>query len=283
MGDEYMFIPENILITVGHSILRDGSCTSAGGYVQEYAYCKKLAPVVQKYLLLGGAKRADVCICPERQFTRWQQERDYKLPIANSGKYDAIIELHLNAFNGTAKGTECLYLSAKGKELAQRVNDQLDDNFTDRGVKYNNRLYILNSTKPVAMLIEAFFCDSAIDYAKADEPHEIDRIARQIAQGILNKKITEQPTTPSKPGVYPNGDYDRLAKVVNTGDGFLAVRSGRGTGYRELGRVNEGSVIEVNYCKDNWFSTYCLGGLGFVHGSCLQMLGQVYFNIANSY
>lgn len=267
-----MFIPENILITVGHSILKNGSCTSAGGYVQEYAYCKMLAPILKKYLLLGGAKRVDVVVCPERQFIKWQQERDYKLPIANSGKYDAVIELHLNCFNGSAKGTECLYMSARGKELAQRVNDQLDDVYTDRGIKYNDGLYILAKTKPVAMLIEGFFCDSKEDYEKSDEPHEVERMARLIAQGILNKSIVDKPVSPSKPNSYPNGDYDRKARVVKTGDGFLSVREGRGTGFSEIGRYNEGQVITVNYCKDNWFSTYDLGKKGFVSGTCIELI-----------
>lgn len=267
-----MFIPENILITVGHSILRDGSCTSAGGYVQEYAYCKMLAPVLQKYLKLAGAKRVDVVVCPERQFTRWQQERDYKLPIANSGKYDLVIELHLNAFNGNAKGTEVLYTSSKGKEVAQRVNDQLDDVYTDRGIKYNDRLYILNSTKPVAILVEAFFCDNKEDYYKSDEPHEVERIARLIAQGVFNKKVEDKPATPSGVRKYPNGDYNRKAKVVATGDGFLSVREGRGTGFKEIGRYLEGQIVEVNYCKDNWFSTYDLGKQGFVSGTCIEFI-----------
>lgn len=188
------FIPKNILITVGHSILKNGTCTSAGGCVNEYLYCKKLAPVLQEFLKKGGATRVDVVVCPERQFTKSNQEKDYKLPIANSGKYDLIVELHLNAFNGSAKGTEVCYYptSAKSKEVAQRINDKLDDIFVDRGIKARGNLYILNSTKPVAVLVEAFFCDNAQDYAKADEPHEIRHIAQLIAEGILNKAIADK-------------------------------------------------------------------------------------------
>ncbi|EIS9210352.1 TPA: N-acetylmuramoyl-L-alanine amidase, partial [Clostridioides difficile] len=35
-----------ICITVGHSILKSGACTSAGGVVNEYQYNKSLAPVL---------------------------------------------------------------------------------------------------------------------------------------------------------------------------------------------------------------------------------------------
>lgn len=188
------FIPKNILITVGHSILKNGTCTSAGGCVNEYLYCKALAPILQEFLLKGGAAKADVVVCPERQFTHSNQERDYKLPIANSGKYDLVVELHLNAFNGSAKGTEVLYYptSAKSKEVAQRINGKLATVFTNRGIKDRANLYILNSTKPVAVLVEAFFCDNAQDYAKADEPHEMRHIAQLIAEGILDKPIVDK-------------------------------------------------------------------------------------------
>lgn len=272
------FIPKNILVTVGHSILRNGTCTSAGGHVQEYAYCKMLAPVVREFLLKGGANRADVVICPERKFTKSSQEKDYKLPIANSGKYDLVVELHLNAFNGSAKGTEVCYYptSAKSKEVAQRINDKLDDIFVDRGIKARGNLYILNSTKPVAVLVEAFFCDSKEDYLKADEPAEVRTIARKIAEGILNKSLSDIPTTPptgsESAKKYPNGDYDRKAKVVNTGDGFLNVRSGRGTNFSKVGEFKEGQIITVNYCLNNWFSTYSLGKQGFVSGTCIELL-----------
>lgn len=274
------FLPKNIVIFVGHSILKSGACTSAGGYVQEYAYCKKLAPVVSEFLLKGGANKADVVICPERKFIKDYEEKTYKLPIANSGKYDLVVELHLNAYNGNARGTEVCYYpnSAKSKEVAQRINDKLDDIFTDRGIKPRGNLYILNSTKPVAVLVEAFFCDSKEDYLKADEPHELRTIGRKIAEGILNKSLADTPQAPSTPSTggggrkYANGDYDRKARVVGTGDGILNVRSGRGTNFSKLGTYKEGQIITVNYCLNNWFSTYNLGKEGFVSGTCIELL-----------
>ena len=43
-----------VAIIVGHSILKNGTCTSAKGEVLEYSYCKELAPIVQKYLKSKG-------------------------------------------------------------------------------------------------------------------------------------------------------------------------------------------------------------------------------------
>ena len=178
-----------IAIIVGHSILKNGTCTSAKGEVLEYSYCKELAPIVQKHLKSKG-HQVDVIVCPERQFSKAYEEKNYKLGKINGKGYDLIVELHLNAYNGTAKGTEVLYYSNKGKEYAQRVNDKLDDIFTDRGIKKRTDLYILTKTEPVAILVECFFCDSKEDYQRGDEAHEKDLIARKIAEGILNQDIS---------------------------------------------------------------------------------------------
>lgn len=179
-----------IAIVVGHSILKNGNCTSAGGYVQEYAYCKELAPLVANKLRKEG-HTVDIIICPEKQFKEAYEEKKYKLGKINGKKYDLVVELHLNAYNGTAKGTEVLYYSERGKVYAQRVNDKLDDIFVDRNIKKRTDLYILRDTDCAAILVEAFFCDNKDDYMKADEAHEKDLIARKIAEGILNKTLVE--------------------------------------------------------------------------------------------
>lgn len=179
-----------IAIPVGHSILASGACSSAGGYVQEYKYCKELAPLVKYYLELAGHK-VDVIICPERKFEKPIEEKGYKLGKINGKGYDLVVELHLNAFNGNAKGTEVLYYSEKGKAFAQRVNDKLDDIFTDRNVKQRKDLYILKQTDCPAILVEAFFCDNKEDYEKANEPHEMKLIAKKIAEGVHGKDIVE--------------------------------------------------------------------------------------------
>lgn len=179
-------------VLVGHSILKDGSCTSAGGYVQEYAYCKELAPILASKLKDNGKNQVDIIICPEFTFIKKSQERTYKLNKINGNGYDLIIELHLNCYDGSAKGTEVLYSSNRGKVYAQRVNDKLDDIFVDRDIKLRNDLYILRETDCAAILVEAFFCDNKEDYMKADEPHEKDLIARKIAEGILNKNLVDE-------------------------------------------------------------------------------------------
>ena len=61
-----------IALTVGHSLLKNGSYTSASGEdcggVNEYKYNKKLMKKVKKYLESDGHS-VDLYICPEKVFT----------------------------------------------------------------------------------------------------------------------------------------------------------------------------------------------------------------------
>ena len=184
-----------IACTVGHSILKTGQTTSATGVVNEYQWCKKFVPILVDMFKSQGID-ADLIICPEKQFAKAHEEKPYKLNKINGKKYDLVIESHLNAFNGSAKGTEVLYLSAKGKEYAQRVNDKLDDIFLDRDIKARDNLYILRDTDCPSILIEYFFCDNKEDYSKADTDQELKLIAKKVVEGVLNKEIKETTKEP---------------------------------------------------------------------------------------
>ena len=241
----------NIAIIVGHSILKNGTCTSAKGEVLEYAYCKELAPIVQKYLKFKG-HQVDVIICPEREFTKPSQEKTYKLGKINGKGYDLVVELHLNAYNGTAK-------------------DKLDDIFTDRGIKKRTDLYILTQTEPVSILIECFFCDSKEDYQRGDEAHEKDLIARKIAEGILNQELYSLFNLESEG--FKNGSYiGRRAKVTAN---VLNVRFDRGTQYNVIGKLNKGDIVKLNYCLNGWVSIEGYKGnkgLGYISTDYLELI-----------
>ncbi|HCD8960474.1 N-acetylmuramoyl-L-alanine amidase [Clostridioides sp. ES-S-0001-03] len=176
-----------ICITVGHSILKSGACTSADGVVNEYQYNKSLAPVLADTFRKEGHK-VDVIICPEKQFKTKTEEKSYKIPRVNGGGYDLLIELHLNASDGQGKGSEVLYYSNKGLEYATRICKKLGTVFKNRGAKLDKGLYILNSSKPTAILIESFFCDNKEDYEKAKKLG-YEGMAKLIVEGVLNKTI----------------------------------------------------------------------------------------------
>lgn len=216
---------KKIACTIGHSVLKNGNITSADGTskggVNEYRWCKKFVPILVDEFKNQGVE-ADCIQCPERQFLSAREEKNYKLNKIHSGGYDLVIESHLNCFNGTAKGTETLYSkgSVKGKEVAQRVNDKLDDIWEDRDIKARDDLYILTQTKPVAILNEYFFCDNKIDYNKADEDHELRLIARKVVEGVLNKTINDiKPPATENTKCYKNcvlygSDPDRVGAEI---------------------------------------------------------------------
>lgn len=176
-----------IALTVGHSMLINGCYTSADGRkfggCNEYKYCKSFSKYVKKQLKKKG-HQVDRIVCPEKKFTSSTQERDYKLNRINTGSYDLVIELHLNAAGATAQGTEILYKSDKGKKYAASVQKQLSTVFRDRGIKKTDNLYILNQTKPTAILIETFFCTSKADFKKAKGIVKKRKLAKLVAKGI---------------------------------------------------------------------------------------------------
>lgn len=186
---------KKIAISVGHSILKNGNCTSADGCVNEYQYNKKLAPLVQKYLEVAGWT-ADAIRCPEKKFASKAEEKTYKLPLINKGGYDLAVELHLNASDGVGHGAEVYYVSETGKKYAAAVQKKLSTVFRDRGTKKDGNLYFLNGTKPTAILVESFFCDNAEDHKKGKD---MEKVAKLIAEGITGGKITEKKKPVAKP------------------------------------------------------------------------------------
>lgn len=190
-----------IFLSVGHSVLKNGSTTSADGTknggINEYYYCKELGGIVANYLRKAGHV-VDLVICPEKTFTNGNtEEMNYKLAIENNGSYDLSCELHLNCFNGTAHGSEVYYYSTNntGKMYAQRVANKLGTVFTNRGAKGNTSFYMIRRTKATAILIESFFCDNVSDCKIGANK---DKIGRLIAEGIHGGAIASSSESSDK-------------------------------------------------------------------------------------
>ncbi len=197
-----------IILTVGHSILKNGNCTSADGRpyggVLEYAYNKNIVNRVADYLRSVGHK-VDVLICPELQFSKSTDEKAYKLQRVNSSGYDLVCELHLNATAlHNVRGCEVLYKSEKGKKFAQQVLARLEAVFKSRGVQKRDNLYMLNGTKPVAIMLETFFCDNSADCALAEQTD----VALLIAEGIHGGSIAHGQQASTDP--VPSGMLYRV-------------------------------------------------------------------------
>lgn len=109
----------------------------------------------------------------------------------NSRKRDRDISVHFNAFQATqnARGTECLYVSTAGQNIANSVSSAMAraGGFVNRGAKKRTDLSFLNRTTKPSALLEVCFVDSRAD---ADlYRRNFESICRGIAESIGGKAI----------------------------------------------------------------------------------------------
>ncbi|MHA2697032.1 N-acetylmuramoyl-L-alanine amidase, partial [Streptococcus agalactiae] len=122
-----------------------------------------------------------------------QNVYDYK-SLASIGKgYDSITELHFNAFNGTARGTEVLIqssLTADKEDLA--ILSVLSRHFQNRGIKKVDWLYNANEAKNrgyTYRLVEIAFIDNEEDMTIFENKKE------ELAKGLVSAITQEEVKT----------------------------------------------------------------------------------------
>lgn len=85
----------------------------------------------------------------------------------NAQTRDLDVSIHFNAHQRThqPRGTETLYLTGRGLEVAAKVSKAISDasGLRDRGAKRRTDLGFLNRTQQPAILIEVCFVDSTTD------------------------------------------------------------------------------------------------------------------------
>jgi N-acetylmuramoyl-L-alanine amidase len=120
----------------------------------------------------------------------------------NNKQRELDVSVHLNCYDGTASGCECLYVTQAA--LAQRVADQIcaAAGFKNRGPKKRSDLYFLNNTDEPAILIEVCFVDSRTD-ADLYEAH-FEGVCAAIASAITGQDFEEaEPLPPAVPPAEP--------------------------------------------------------------------------------
>ena len=184
-----------------------------------------------------------------------------------------MVQIHFNSGssdpNSNTTGTETYYTSSKGKIFSDRVNKKLATLFKDRGSRNDKpNFYWLKNTSSPAILIELAFVDDKDDVRVYQ--NNFDKICKLIAEGLANKTLPTQNTnnTNNTNNKYANGTYDRKARTTTN----LNVRKGRGTGFGIIKTIPQGTTFTVNYCLDNWFSTYDFGILGYVCGDYIEFI-----------
>lgn len=182
----------------------------------------------------------------------------------NAHDVDLDVSIHLNGYkkvkkDNKTKGTEVLVCSStsKAKDEASRICTKLVGlGFTNRGLKVRKDLYVLKHTTAPALLVEVCFADDQDDILLYKELG-VGKIAKAIAEGILNKNIPKKKSTPSKPKTKANKNF----KVkTNTS---LTIRKGAGLRYKKVGNAKPGvyTIKEVIYNgKTPWGRLYSNAG-----------------------
>jgi N-acetylmuramoyl-L-alanine amidase len=119
----------------------------------------------------------------------------------NSKTRDYDVSIHFNAYDGSAHGTEVLYVTQSS--LAKKVCDAICEagGFTNRGAKYRSDLYVLNNTEQPAVLIETCFCDNTADSNKYNSA--FDAICEAIAESLSGEHVPDIPEPGPEPEPEP--------------------------------------------------------------------------------
>lgn len=197
----------------------------ANGIVNEVTEDRKIYTKVIEYLKKLGHEILDVT--PGRTATSLE-DLMYGASKANEWGADYFCSIHLNAFNGVAKGTEVLYKSTKGKEYADRIVAKLADlGFMNRGSKLDTRgLYEFKYVNAPNNIIECFFCDNAEDVSLYNTVG-VDAIARAIAEGIAGQTIQGKyyVVTNYLPATEYGVEFNTLYQKYFTGTGRIYLKS----------------------------------------------------------
>ncbi|WP_250673799.1 N-acetylmuramoyl-L-alanine amidase [Paraclostridium ghonii] len=195
---------------------------------------------------------------------------------ANNWGADVLVSIHSNdAENTLAKGLETYCYKFAYRKLADCVHEELikDGLYTkNRGVKEGN-LHMVRESKMPACLVELFFINNEDDINTL--LNKKDEFANAIAKGIckyLGMNYAGDKATPLNEG-FKNGDYSgKKARVIANS---LNVRYYRGTEYNVIGQVENGDIVNLQYCLNNWVSIEGFKGnkgLGYVNSKYLQLL-----------
>lgn len=199
--------------------------------------------------------------------------------LANKNKANFSISHHLNhSDDPNANGVEVWIYDLKDKNTysaAKRICDELAKlGFRNRGVKESKAFYWLRKTSSDAILIEYFFCSNKKDVGL----YNPEKLANAVILGLTNKlpstdnNNSSTNSSNSSTKKYINGNYDCKGKVINTNGTGLNIRSERNANSKVIGKLNEGSIVELDYCIDNWFSIWQNGNRGFIHGGYIELI-----------
>lgn len=154
---------KHVAISIGHGPKIDRGAVSEDGKTTELDWNTGLATLIKQEIVTSSSMQVSIV----------HRTIEGVMPVkeTNATNADFAIELHLNAFNTQASGTEMLYhpQSEKGLRLANLLQATAVRTLglPDRGAKIPPRkgLAWLAGTKMPAVIVESFFIDNPRDLA----------------------------------------------------------------------------------------------------------------------
>ena len=266
-----------IAVAAGHTLTGLGS--GAVGVLNESNETRIIASKLVNMLKSDGHEVKYLVVDAPNPQSASLQDCYTRADQANIFGADLYIEIHLNAFNGSAYGTEVLVnkLGGNAENVARKVVNSIAElGFFNRGVKTEN-LIVLNRTKMSAILVECCFCDSQTDY----KLYNTDKIAAKIYKGIVGKEYNIVQSNTQIPSNQICNVQNPNATIVND---FLYVRDENGNKTGDV--VNIGTRIKAFYVlfdKQLLFIEYPVNGTtkqGFVTNAtnCIQYTSRLWKN-----
>jgi N-acetylmuramoyl-L-alanine amidase len=207
-----------IVISSGHGKkVRGASGDPVPPQLDEVDEARKMVDRVAEYLKSMGVA---VVVFHDDTSTSQNQNLDTIVGFHNAqGAHDLDVSVHFNAYDGSAHGTEVLYVTQE--DVASEVCDAIVEagRFTDRGAKYRGDLAFLNGCNEPAILIETCFCDSDDD-SELYRGH-FDEICQAVAEVLAGEQVVK-PIEPPSEAEIEEDDIPRV-DVVGTVEGDVSV------------------------------------------------------------
>lgn len=207
-----------INVHAGHNPDGKKAC-GAVGFIRESAEARRVKDeVISQLQQMGHIVYDCTCECGANQ----SDVLNRIVTKCNAHTVDLDVSIHFNsgakdpAGNGKTTGTEAYIYdaSSKAKKYAENVCAAIAElGYRNRGVKANQKLYVLKNTKAPAMLIECCFVDDKDDA----QLYDYKSVADAIVYGITGQQaVVPVPTVPDtldKTAETTTGDSGQIYRV----------------------------------------------------------------------
>lgn len=238
-----------ILIDCGHCLTGKDTGASGLGYREE-VLTREIGNALGNILSKAGVEY--IFVNPDSS-NSVNESLSARVNKANKYGYAVLlVSIHLNSFSGgTANGVEVL-ISGRGGNAEKFANQILvrfvkDIELYNRGVKVNNKLYVLRNTNMPAVLVECGFINNTGDMAK----YNATKYAEAIAEGILNMDIEAGQNNQTEPTPPPTTTTEKYFTTYNV-NSSLTIRERGTTDSKAIGSIPAGAKFKFNWVDNDY-------------------------------